>query len=527
VSYADTPTSVRSLEQRIRNLEGDDGLALRRRVGMALVVVGQMLPEGAIKGGSAMALRYGRGTRFTQDLDAARVQPLARFRSDFEESLSRGWAGFTGHEVAYVDAERYVPEILGNHGRASEVERRLHRCASTSRSPGTEVRRWHRHRPCEAAPETPGGPRHIGICDNALVISTGEDRKDANLPELEVPPGWSAAVPDEADAEELTALLRGHEKTGRGWGSSGTDDVRVEVGAKGSMVRENLVLRDPQGRIRGWATAHDRASGRMLMQVVVDRDRDSDFDDEKADEVAAALFEWADWAARSIGRGRELAVQQIDSGAFADDEQQHRWLERAGYDKVRSWWQMNRPVAPEDVDLAPEPDRGVVIRPVMRQGGGMPDEEDLRTVHDILESAFADHFNSREETFDEFIFRLREDPGHRWDHWWIAEIVDGERPEPAGTLVGTMIEGGLNDQGEPQPDGSYVSYLGVLQSARGRGVAKALLNMIIADAAARARNRVGLEVDADSPTRADALYVSMGWETKYMTESWHKDVPVE
>jgi len=25
-----------------------------------------MLPEGAIKGGSAMALRYGRGTRFTQ-----------------------------------------------------------------------------------------------------------------------------------------------------------------------------------------------------------------------------------------------------------------------------------------------------------------------------------------------------------------------------------------------------------------------------------------------------------------------------
>lgn len=99
VSYSDAPTSVRSLEQRIRNLEGSDGLALRRRVGMALVVVGQMLPEGAIKGGSAMALRYGRGTRFTQDLDAARVRPLGRFRSDFEESLAAGWAGFTGRLV--------------------------------------------------------------------------------------------------------------------------------------------------------------------------------------------------------------------------------------------------------------------------------------------------------------------------------------------------------------------------------------------------------------------------------------------
>lgn len=99
MSYTGAPASVRSLEQRIRNLEGSDGLALRRRVGMALVVVGQMLPEGAIKGGSAMALRYGRGTRFTQDLDAARVQPLARFRSDFEDSLVAGWAGFTGRLV--------------------------------------------------------------------------------------------------------------------------------------------------------------------------------------------------------------------------------------------------------------------------------------------------------------------------------------------------------------------------------------------------------------------------------------------
>ncbi len=108
MSYADPPKSVRSLEQRIRNLEGDDGLALRRRVGMALVVVGQMLPEGAIKGGSAMALRYGRRTRFTQDLDAARVQSLARFRSDFEESLATGWAGFAGRLI-----ERAAPRPAG------------------------------------------------------------------------------------------------------------------------------------------------------------------------------------------------------------------------------------------------------------------------------------------------------------------------------------------------------------------------------------------------------------------------------
>lgn len=108
MSYTDVPNSVRSLEQRIRNLEGSEELAIRRRVGMALVVVGQMLPEGAIKGGSAMALRYGRGTRFTQDLDAARVQPLAWFRSDFEDSLAVGWAGFTGRLI-----EKAAPRPAG------------------------------------------------------------------------------------------------------------------------------------------------------------------------------------------------------------------------------------------------------------------------------------------------------------------------------------------------------------------------------------------------------------------------------
>lgn len=75
---------------------------------MALVVVGQMLPEGAVKGGSAMALRFGSGTRFTRDLDAARVVNLSTFRSGFEESLRAGWGGFSGRLI-----ERIPPKPVG------------------------------------------------------------------------------------------------------------------------------------------------------------------------------------------------------------------------------------------------------------------------------------------------------------------------------------------------------------------------------------------------------------------------------
>lgn len=337
--------------------------------------------------------------------------------------------------------------------------------------------------------------------------------------QVDLPEGWSAAAPGTEDAAALTELLRRHEARARGWAASTEDDVLIAVSPRGYRTRENVVLRDEQGELRGWASAHDRAAGRMLLSVVVD-DR---LDDDAADTVARTLFAWGDEAARRVGAERGLEVQQIDSGAFADDARQHAWLERSGFAKVRTWWQMTRPVTPDETDLVAEPGPGVRIRQVERQGTGMPSEEDLRIVHDVLESAFADHFNSHEETFDEFVFRLREDPGHRWDHWWIAEIVDDapDAAEPAGALVGAVHEGE-----DGKPSGSYVEYIGVLANARGRGVAKALLATIIADAAERGRDRVGLEVDADSPTGAAGLYTSMGWTTKYVTESWHRDVPV-
>ena len=339
-----------------------------------------------------------------------------------------------------------------------------------------------------------------------------------------LPPGWTVGVPDPADrfdVARLTHLLRAHERHGRGWAAAGVDDVLVEVSEHGLKMRENVVVRDEDGDIHAWGSVHDRSVGRMLFVHVVQRD----LPDELADCCSDVLFEWAAAQARTVGAARGLETQQIDTGAFEGDERQARWLARAGFQRVRTWWQMSRPVAASEADLVPDPQHwdadGVDFRLVRRAGGGMPDEGDLREVHEVLEGAFVDHFNSSEETFEEFVHRLREDPGHRWDHWWLAELTDGDGPQPVGALVGTVSESAHG------ADGSYVSYLGVLEAARGRGVAKGLLRTIIADAARRGRDRVGLEVDADSPTGAAGLYTSMGWATKYVTESWHRDVPVD
>ncbi|MFJ4171477.1 nucleotidyl transferase AbiEii/AbiGii toxin family protein [Paenarthrobacter sp. NPDC089714] len=106
--YDTPPRNLAALNQRLKNLEVDEILAVRRRTTMALVVIGQMLPEGAVKGGSAMALRYGSDTRFTRDVDAARTGSLATFRADFEERLREGWGGFSGRLI-----ERKAPKPEG------------------------------------------------------------------------------------------------------------------------------------------------------------------------------------------------------------------------------------------------------------------------------------------------------------------------------------------------------------------------------------------------------------------------------
>lgn len=333
----------------------------------------------------------------------------------------------------------------------------------------------------------------------------------------QIPDGYTVHRPGPEDIDDLVRLVRRHEREARGWPGAQSDSVAAEVVGRGANTHVHAMVRDAEGRARAWVSVHDRAAGRVLVGVTVDWD----LPESDADALAHWGFQQAETLGHDVLEKRGMVSTQLDSGSFKDDERQQRWLTEAGYRHVRDWWQMVRPVDPETDAEPPELREGVEVRRVRRDDGvGMPDEEDLRAVHMVLEESFADHFNSYRETFEEFVSRLREDPWHRWDHWWLA-TVDGL---PAGAIVGVVSPGGIGPDGTATPDGSYVEYIGVHRRARGRGVAKALLRTIIADAAARGRSTVGLEVDADSPTGADGLYRSMGWTWKSTTESWHRNI---
>lgn len=330
---------------------------------------------------------------------------------------------------------------------------------------------------------------------------------DAGLPE-----GWSCRVPGDDEIGALTVLLAATRRPG----STAPVDVATLtalVVGPASWTRRQLVVLDPGGTLVGWGVVHDRAAGRTEVTVLVAPDAP------EQDRVARALFAWADGAAAEVAALRRSTRTQLDSSAASDDERQRAWLAAAGYACVRTWLQMVRPVGPGEGEpgVLPPPRPGVRVRRVREHANGLPTAEDLQTVHLVLEQSFADHFNSYREGFAEFVVRLQEDPWHRWDHWWVAEVELDGRWQPAGALISSVLP----------PDaagayGSYVDYIGVHRRARGRGVAKALLNTVIGDAARRGRTRVALEVDADSSTNADGLYLSMGWVVDHRTESWHR-----
>ena len=163
-------------------------------------------------------------------------------------------------------------------------------------------------------------------------------------------------------------------------------------------------------------------------------------------------------------------------------------LTSRGYVWVRSSFTMGRKLVPEE-DPGAAPD-GVIIR-------AFETGRDERALHEVHEASFADHWGFRPipyATFEAEMFRAGD-----WDpslaH--LAE-VDGE-------VVGL----GVSFAG----DGN-VGILGVVPRWRGRGIAKALLRRAFSEPAKRGHQEVRLEVDAQNPTGANALYESVGM-TRY------------
>jgi ribosomal protein S18 acetylase RimI-like enzyme len=163
-------------------------------------------------------------------------------------------------------------------------------------------------------------------------------------------------------------------------------------------------------------------------------------------------------------------------------------LEAAGGTVVRRFLRMVAPVS--DGVAAAQLPTGAAIRLI-----DADDPAELRTMYDVLETAFADHFGAVPASYDEWLeFRSSVGLSDR-TLWWLA-TVDGQ---PAAALIGRRwLEVG------------WIEEVGTLPAYRGRGLARALLLTAFEELRRRGFAEVGLGVDATNPTGAVGLYESIG-----------------
>lgn len=92
------PGGVKVLQRRLSDFAAKEGSTVRRIQSLvANVVLCQMLPASAVKGGTGMKLRLGeRLTRQTPDLDTAFRGGRDEFEDELRTNLAAGWGNFTG-----------------------------------------------------------------------------------------------------------------------------------------------------------------------------------------------------------------------------------------------------------------------------------------------------------------------------------------------------------------------------------------------------------------------------------------------
>lgn len=92
------PSNLKVLRRRIRDVATATSVPERRLNALiGNTVVGQLMPEGMVKGGTGMKLRFGdQLTRDTPDLDTAFRGDRAAYIAKLRVNLESGWGGFSG-----------------------------------------------------------------------------------------------------------------------------------------------------------------------------------------------------------------------------------------------------------------------------------------------------------------------------------------------------------------------------------------------------------------------------------------------
>ncbi|MDX6477139.1 MAG: mycothiol synthase [Gaiellaceae bacterium] len=225
---------------------------------------------------------------------------------------------------------------------------------------------------------------------------------------------------------------------------------------------------------------------------------------ETADLDLAAPGFWGQAMDHAEDHARVLGAKRART-FVAEDHELVPIVRARDYRTIRTSWTMEIELGLE-APAEPVVPAGVEIRPYRH-----PDDE--QRVFDTVQDAFADHWDFRPDTIEnwrEFMVRSRTfDP----DLWLVAWGAD----DVAGVSLNQSERAG-------DPGYGWVATLGVRRKWRRRGLGEALLRRSFAALHGRGLRKVRLSVDAENPTGATRLYERAGMSVLHRFDRWEREL---
>ena len=294
----------------------------------------------------------------------------------------------------------------------------------------------------------------------------------------ELPDGYEIRPASIEDLDAVAAVMRAADEDVTGGSDLDADMIRdlwtspsidlaldawvVSTGS--AIVAYAHVQEDGDARLKGWGDVHPEHQGRGIGSALLDRAE-----------------------ARAVERFQAVPAGMLDLAVSDGNEEAAALMRSRGLERVRSFRHMEIALDGAPVDPGEPPD-GIEIRAI-------DPERDLPSVHAIFVDAFRDEWAYREITFDEWRSNEVDTPSFDPGFWFIAEDEGGPVAAISGLIWGQI---------------GWVGELGVRKPWRGRAIAAALLRRSFATFDARGLTRVRLNVDAENPTGAVALYERVG-----------------
>ncbi|GAB3190556.1 GNAT family N-acetyltransferase [Nesterenkonia suensis] len=212
-------------------------------------------------------------------------------------------------------------------------------------------------------------------------------------------------------------------------------------------------------------------------------------------------------AAEKAGRQHGQVEGYFGVGGARAGSSTQAFHESRGYDVARWFNLMARPLTAGET--AADVLDGRAAPPGVRFRRPGPDDE--AAVREAHAAAFADHWGSAPP-----------DPA-RWQESWTARSTRHEVSRLAVDDDGAVLAYALASQWEDRA--AYLELVGTVPSARGTGMASAVLAESIAAAAATGDyDLIELDVDSDSLTGATRIYERLGFALKFATSAMRRPV---